>query len=102
MTTSRSTDGEVLTETLEEQFLELVCADPDLLQAEFEAIVSAEWPAPSPQAPPRLPPLRRPAGRPPVPRGGDWRGAGLERLASRPRDPGIGGWGRQRSPPERA
>ena len=48
------------------EFVELICADPDLLKAEFEAIVAANFPTPPPGA--RLPhgesgaPLRGPAG----------------------------------------
>ena len=45
-----------------EQFLDLVCADEDLLRAGFDAIIAAEWPT-SPIGPTRerrrsLPPLR--------------------------------------------
>jgi len=96
MTTIRHTYDTGPTDTLAEQFIELVCADEDLLQAEFEAIIAAEWPTP----PPARPPLRRPAGGPPVRPAGHWRQGRLERLASRPRHPGIGGWARQRSPPD--
>jgi len=31
-----------------ELFLELLCADEDLLRAEFEAIVACDWPSPPP------------------------------------------------------
>jgi hypothetical protein len=75
-------------------FLELLCADEDLLRAEFEAIVAAEWPSPPPaqpaegnaarRGPPRSPSSTR--GRPATP-------------PSRPRHPGAGDWSRQRSPP---
>jgi len=30
----------------DEQFLELLCTDPDWVRAEFDAIVAAEWPIP--------------------------------------------------------
>lgn len=92
-----SSEQDVLEDTLEEQFLALVCSDEDLLQAEFEAIIAAEWPTP----PAAHPPLHRPARRPPGRPAGQWREVTLERLASRPRHPGIGGWARQRSPPNR-
>ncbi|HKX66270.1 MAG TPA: hypothetical protein VJN29_03510 [Intrasporangium sp.] len=97
MTTIRHTYDEGLTDTLEEQFLELVYSDEDLVQAEFEAIIAAEWPTP----PPVRPPLRRPASRPPTPPEGPWRRVQLKRAANRARHPGVGGWARQRSPPGR-
>ena len=31
---------------VDEQFLDLICADEDLLRAEFDAIIAAEWPSP--------------------------------------------------------
>lgn len=75
-------------------FLELLCADEDLLRAEFEAIVAAEWPSPPPdqpaesniarQGPPGSSSSTR--GRPAAP-------------PSRPRHPGAGEGSRQRSPP---
>lgn len=46
------------TRTAEEQFLDLLLADDDLLQAEFDAIIAAEWPGP----PPNLPGRRARAG----------------------------------------
>jgi len=88
-------DNEGLTDTLEEQFLELLCSDEDLVQAEFEAIIAAEWPS----RPPGRPPQYRPPGQPRTWPAGDSCGTGGMRLASRPRHPGIGGWARQRSPP---
>jgi hypothetical protein len=36
-----------------EQFLELLCADPDWVRAEFDAIMAAEWPIPPPTGPRR-------------------------------------------------
>lgn len=33
---------------IDEQFIELICADDELVQAEFDAIISAEWPATPP------------------------------------------------------
>ncbi len=82
--------------TIDEEFLDLVCSDEELLRAEFEAIVAAEWPMP-----PMRPPRPSPAGRPPSPRRVTWWADTSGRLVSRPRHPGIGGWGRQRSPPRR-
>jgi hypothetical protein len=94
MPTISETRGEGNARTLDEEFLELVCSDEELLRAEFEAIVAAGWPRT-----PARPPLRRPAGRPPTPRGGPRRERPPDRLATRPRHPGVGGWARQRSPP---
>jgi hypothetical protein len=78
---------------IDELLLDLVCSDPELLSAEFDTIVTAEWPTP-PVA--RLAvataadPPDRTAGRLTL---------GVSKLASRPRHPGIGGWARERSPP---
>jgi hypothetical protein len=33
--------------SVEDQFLDLVCADEELLRAEFDAIIAAEWPNPA-------------------------------------------------------
>ena len=79
-----------------EEFLEIVYADDDLVRAEFDAIVAAEWSAPPPDEPagddavapapgwlrPRLTGPNGPGG-----------------LADRSRRPGIERWLRQRSPP---
>jgi hypothetical protein len=67
--------------TVEEQFLNLICNDPDLLAAEFDAIIAAAWPTPPADGPgrPAADPVRDPV--------------------HRPRHPGIGGRVRQRSPP---
>jgi hypothetical protein len=78
---------------IDEELIEVVCDDPDLLAAEFDAIIAAEWPTPPVDS-------RRQAtacGRPDKGTAGvygDRRGP-----ASRPHHPGIGGWARQRSPP---
>jgi hypothetical protein len=78
---------------VEEEFLDLVCADEELLRAEFDAIIAQEWAG-------RPPPAQHKAASPtpgphsqrhPAPRG-----SGASR---RPRHPGVGGWRRQRSPP---
>lgn len=77
-----------------DEFLDLLCADEELLRAEFEAIVAAGWP---------LPPDRRAVV-------GSWHVGptdGPARGKARVRDvepavdsrPGVGGWARQRSPP---
>ena len=75
-------------------FLELLCADEELLRAEFEAIVAAVWPRP----PDRRAVVQkrtwgRTAARLPA-------GAGLT-PAGRPSTTGSGvdAWARQRSPP---
>lgn len=88
--------GDASTRTVEEQFVDLLCTDQGLLDAEFDAIIAAEWPdPPTTQArreavgPPGLPTARRPADRAYSP-------------APRPRPPGVGGWARQRSPPHDA
>jgi hypothetical protein len=82
--------------TIEEQFLDLIFSDTDLLAAEFDAIIAAEWPEP-------------PGDRPGPGAACRHSGSGPARRAanpvrgpvSRPRHPGIGGWARQRSPPFR-
>jgi hypothetical protein len=50
---------------VKEKFLALVCADEELLRAEFDAIIAAAWDQPTPPTRPR--PTRRPPG-PPAPR----------------------------------
>ncbi|WP_147064459.1 hypothetical protein [Terrabacter aerolatus] len=51
MVTETGLAGPLPTDDVSTRFVEIVCADEDLLAAEFEAIISASWP-PSP-APPR-------------------------------------------------
>jgi hypothetical protein len=46
-------DGFKATRSTDEQFLDLLLADEDLLRAEFDAIVAAEWPGPPPGRPGR-------------------------------------------------
>jgi hypothetical protein len=92
-TTEASTKPvEHTTKAVDEQLWALMCADEELLNAEFEAIIAAEWHSPPthtvgrgaeqrrPDAPVhgRTHPLRPPAG---------------------PAHPDIDGWFRQRSPP---
>jgi len=80
--------------TVDEQFLALMCSDEDLLRAEFDAIITAEWPSPPTTTPRRGAAHRQPASH--THRGG---GAPVAGAVARPRHPGIGGWVRQRSPP---
>lgn len=82
--------------TVRDEFLELLCSDPDLVQAEFDAIVAAEWPEAGPR-PPSLPPGRRAAGWPAdgAPEAQGRTAAALRRS----RRPGVASWARQRSPP---
>jgi hypothetical protein len=80
--------------TSAEEFLALVCSDEQLLRAEFDAIIAAEWP----DLPPAEPGRGDAAGRLP----GTARRRRLvsdPRRADRLRRPGVGGWARQRSPP---
>lgn len=55
------------TPQVREKFAELICADPDWLDAEFASLVTASYGAPpawpSPPAPPHLPPPGAPRGR---------------------------------------
>jgi hypothetical protein len=80
----------------EEEFLAIVYADEDLLQAEFDAIIAAEWPSPAPDTPADDDAGERSPGRARRQPKGD-----QARLPNRARHPGIGGWSRQRSPPPR-
>ncbi|HST66859.1 MAG TPA: hypothetical protein VLM05_16875 [Mycobacteriales bacterium] len=77
------------------EFLALVCADEELLRAEFEQIVAAGW------GPPPLP-ARGPRGRRgPVPSGRHRASdAGPTRRTSA--EPDCDEWARQRSPPRGA
>ncbi|MET9224670.1 hypothetical protein [Lentzea sp. NPDC003310] len=43
------------TRTLDEEFLALLCEDDDLVRAEFDAIVEANWGGPPPPSAPRQP-----------------------------------------------
>src|SRR6185312_11977010 len=81
-------------QTVDAQFLDLICADAELLAAEFDAIIAAEWPQP-----PTGRPGRGAAGGHPGARAAGRAADPARNLADRPRHPGIGGWARQRSPP---
>ena len=88
-------DLEVEVDT-DEAFLEVVCADDDLLRAEFEAIVAASWVGPPDQ------PTPVPSPRPPGPaasRVGLPRVTRLLLIEPLPSGPGDGQRGRERSPP---
>jgi len=76
----------------DEAFLALVCADDDLLRAEFEAIIGASWPA----VPRRPAHLSWPEA--PSPRHGPLCLTPIVAPTDRC-DPGDIGRGRQRSPP---
>lgn len=95
MSTTPLSDGTTAS-TLDEQFLDLVYSDPQLLAAEFEEIIAAEWsqpPADRPGLPSFLVPSPgRAAGRTPV----------RSRVPTDPRPGCLGacGWSRQRSPPQ--
>jgi hypothetical protein len=53
--------GGSLARTIDEQFVALMCFDEDLLRAEFDTIITAEWPRPLANRPGRRPAHRRPA-----------------------------------------
>jgi hypothetical protein len=86
-----------VTPTTDEQFLELLCANEDLLRDEFDAIIAAEWPSPPPAEPDHGTRAKRGPRR-----GRHRREANATRLPNQPRHPGIGRWARQRSPPPAA
>jgi hypothetical protein len=75
-------------------FADLICADPQWLDAEFDALVSASFsePPPPPPAPPRVPP-RRGTPRPPSRR----QAPGPATAKAAPAT--ASEYGRQRSPP---
>jgi len=84
-----------LVPSVDEQFFDLICNDVELVAAEFDAIVAAEWPTPPPGTPG--------CGGGGQPTGGTTRRA-IDRggrQPSRSRRPGVGGWARERSPPHR-
>jgi hypothetical protein len=85
--------GETTARTVDEQFLDLVCHEQDLLAAEFDAIIAAEWPTPPADRPGRGAVGRHADGE------ADRTADPVPGSVSRPRHPGVGGWARQRSPP---
>src|SRR6478735_2298755 len=90
-------DGVDAAASTAEQFVELLCADEDLLRAEFDAIIAAEWPEPPPTEPDGgLAPARRPR------EAGRRARARAARAPSRARQLVIGGMIRERSPPTAA
>jgi hypothetical protein len=86
--------GVVGPNALDEKLIDLICDDADLLAAEFDAIIAAEWPTPPVECG-RLAAAGRHPGR-----GSDGVYGPRRGPASRPRHPGVGGWARQRSPPQ--
>jgi len=84
---------------VEDELLDLVLSDPELLRAEFEAIIAASWPDP-----PNPPPPTRPAppAEAPNPSEPGTRRSPLSRSGPgdpRPGCPRPAAAGRQRSPP---
>jgi hypothetical protein len=90
--------GELTTREADATFAELICADPQWLRDEFDALITAGFgtpPAwPRPPAPPQVPPYRPPASPPAPPRRATRRDKPPVRAARR-------GHRRQRSPPLR-
>jgi hypothetical protein len=95
---ARLSSGQSLREDVHDEFLASVCADEQLLRDEFDAIIAAEWPDVPPSPSGGEHGLRR--GRPNEPRAGSDDHGWLRHRRHRP--PGIGGWVRQRSPPDAA
>jgi len=74
-----------------EEFLALVCADEDLLRAEFEAIMEANWDRPEPPRPTwPTPPERTSRSRPAIPPTTPAESVRVERRPA---------WRRERAPP---
>ena len=82
--------------TVHEQFLDLIYGDTELLAAEFDAIIAAQWPEPPSDRPDHGAAGSNPGSAPARCAADPVRGP-----ASRPRHPGIGERARQRSPPLR-
>ena len=95
MPTTLQPDGFDDNRSTDQRFLDLMLADEELLWAEFDAIVAAEWPGPPPDPPHRGAPAERHSG-------GRRQSAGRALTpASRPGPSATGGWLPQRSPPRR-
>jgi hypothetical protein len=86
--------GDTTARTIEDRFLDLICSDADLLAAEFDAIIAAQWPEP-----PTATPGRGTAGRHPGSNAARRVADPARGRVARPPQPGIGGSARQRSPP---
>ena len=85
-------DGVEATHSADEQFLDLLLADEDLLRAEFDGIIAAEWPGPPRDRPSRGVRAEQQPGE-------TRRRVRAAGPPGRPRHPRTGGWPRQRSPP---
>ena len=85
MPTTRAT-RDTRARTVDEQFLDLICSDEDLLRAEFDAIIAAEWSSPPTTTPRHAAAHQRPTND--APRGA---AARIASPVTRPRHPGIGG-----------
>lgn len=86
-------EAEAIERSVDERFLDLLCSDTELVRAEFDAIIAAEWPDPpspeirrQPASGPRPEHPRRPSAEPSMRQIQDW-----------PLRPEA--WRRQRSPP---
>jgi hypothetical protein len=79
----------------EDEFLAILCSDEELVRAEFDAIIAAEWPSLPPDPPADD---DAPTGSPGPAR---HRARGARMRPHRPRHPGVGSWARERSPPAR-
>jgi hypothetical protein len=85
-----------VTDTVDAAFIELICNDADLLAAEFDAIIAAEWPTP-----PNDHPIIGddcPGGHP----GPGQRPATYGAHDRAPQYVEVGAWTRERSPPKRS
>jgi hypothetical protein len=94
MPTTPATGEAIVERSVDEQILDLICSDEELLQAEFDAIIAAEWPEPPVSLPRRAAPGRKP----------ERARSGRGRAAARPKQTHpLGGepWRRPRSPPTR-
>jgi hypothetical protein len=84
-------------DVVDEEFLALICADEELLRAEFDAIITASWGQPRPPAP------RPRASGPALPSGPRSRCHPVDGgMRVREREPGGEGHFRQRAPPRPA
>lgn len=87
-------EPEVIERAVEERFCDLLCSDAELLRAEFDAIIAAEWPDPPPPET-----RRQPARRGPGPEHPGNRSANPLTRPDQYRPLGRDAWRRQRSPP---